>query len=572
MQEVDALLEDMGGDAGSLEHGEVLARVGSWPQSSWDALAQAAIAAPTNGDFLWLLGLHDLQCGNAAGAVELLCEAIAHCPQHALAQTALGQAMAALDLPAAAIECFALAITWYPDLGEPFFYRGNALYQLGRWEAAIDDYRQAISRRPALMQAHNNLGLALTRQGLYPLAVESLSRAVELDPDRAEPHCNLGVALYGAGRLREAVGSYDRALALEPQYAEAANNRGNALWDLGYQDPERRVAALASYDLAIASKPDYEEAYWNKALALLQTGDYARGWALYEWRWKRRAFAPIVRKFDCPLWLGQEPLQNKTIVLHGEQGLGDSIQFCRYAALVQELGARVVLEVEASLVGLLGSLQGPQEIIARGAALPPADFHCPMLSLPLAFHTDLSNIPLTSAYLTPKPARLMHWRQLHGPKRSPRVGLVWSGDPAHRNDHNRSLPLKTLLAYLPRGYEYISLQKEVRESDRADLRARPDIRDMGHALTDFSETAAACREMDLLITVDTSFAHLSGALGKPTWILLSAPSDWRWLLDREDSPWYDSARLFRQHTPGDWDTPLTRVARALQTDWPLAEP
>jgi len=256
-------------------------------------------------------------------------------------------------------------------------------------------------------------------------------------------------------------------------------------------------------------------------------------------------------------------------VLHGEQGLGDSIQFCRYAALVRELGARVVLEVEASLVALLGSLQGPQEVIARGAALPPADFHCPMLSLPLAFHTDLSNIPLTSAYLAPKPARLMHWRQLLGPKRSPRVGLVWSGDPAHRNDHNRSLPLKTLLAYLPRGYEYISLQKEVRESDRADLRARPDIRDMGHALTDFSETAAACGEMDLLITVDTSFAHLGGALGKPTWILLPIQSDWRWLLRREDSPWYDSARLFRQQTPGDWHTALERIACALEIDLPL---
>ena len=569
MQEVDALLADMGGDAGSLEHGEVLARVGNWPQSTWDALARAAIAAPTNGDFLWLLGLQALQCGNSAGAVELLCQAIAQCPQHALAQTALGQAMAALDLPAAAIECFALAIKWNPDLGEPFFYRGNALYQLGRWEAAIDDYRQAISRRPALMQAHNNLGLALTRQGRYPLAVENLSRAVELDPDRAEPHCNLGVALYGAGRLREAVDSYDRALALEPQYAEAANNRGNALWDLGYEYPERRVAAWASYELAIASKPDYEEAYWNKALALLQTGDCARGWALYEWRWKRRAFAPIVRKFDSPLWLGQESLQNKTIVLHGEQGLGDSIQFCRYAVLVQELGARVVLEVDASLVALLSSLQGPHEVIARGAALPLADFHCPMLSLPLAFHTDLSNIPLKSAYLAPQPARLIQWRQLLGPKHAPRVGLVWSGDPAHRNDHNRSLPLKTLLAYLPLGYEYISLQKNVRDSDRADLSTRPDISDMGYALTDFSETAAACAEMDLLITVDTSFAHLSGALGKPTWILLSAPSDWRWLLDREDSPWYDSARLFRQQTPGDWHTVLTRVARALQSDWPL---
>jgi len=568
MQEVDALLADVGGDAGPLEHGEALARMGGWPQSTWDRLSEAAIAAPLNGDFCWLLGLRALQCGNSAEAVELLCQAIAQCPDHALAQTALGQAMAALDLPAAAIECFTLAIKWNPDLGEPFFYRGNTLYQLGRWEPASDDYRQAIARRPALMQAHNNLGLALTRLGRHHLAVESLSRAVELAPDRAEPHCNLGVALYGAGRLREAIGCYNRALALDPLYAEAANNRGNALWDLGYEDPGQRITALHNYEMAIALKPDYEEAYWNKALALLQTGDYAHGWVLHEWRWKRRAFAPIVRNFDCPLWLGQESLQYKTILLHGEQGLGDSIQFCRYAALVQELGARVVLEVDASLVGLLGSLQGPEQVIARGTGLPPTDFHCPLLSLPLAFKTTLDTVPASDDYLRPDPERLVEWGWRLGPKRAPRVGLVWSGDPAHRNDHKRSLPLKTLLAYLPNGYEYISLQKDVRESDRADLAARTDIRDMGQALADFSETAAACAEMDLLITVDTSFAHLSAALGKPTWILLAAPSDWRWLLDREDSPWYNSARLFRQLSPGDWHTALTQVACTLVIDLP----
>jgi len=568
MQEVDALLADVGGDAGPLEHGEVLARVGGWPQSTWGRLSEAAIAAPLDGDFCWLLGLRALQCGNSAEAVELLCQAIAQSPQHSLAQTALGQAMAALDLPAAAMECFTLAIKWNPNLGEPFFYRGNTLYQLGRWEPAIDDYRQAIARRPALMQAHNNLGLALTRLGRHNSAVESLSRAVELAPDRAEPHCNLGVALYGAGRLREALGSYDRALALDPLYAEAANNRGNALWDLGYGDPEQRMTALDSYELAIALKPDYEEAYWNKALALLQTGDYAHGWALHEWRWKRRAFAPIIRNFDCPLWLGQESLRNKTILLHGEQGLGDSIQFCRYAALVQEMGARVVLEVDASLVGLLGSLQGPEQVIARGTGLPQTDFHCPLLSLPLAFQTTLDTVPVSGVYLRPDPERLVEWGWRLGPKRAPRVGLVWSGDPAHRNDHTRSLPLKTLLAYLPHGYEYVSLQKDVRESDRADLAARPDIRDMGQALSDFSETAAACAGMDLLITVDTSFAHLSAALGKPTWILVAAPSDWRWLLDREDSPWYNSARLFRQQTPGDWHTALTRMACALEINLP----
>jgi tetratricopeptide (TPR) repeat protein len=516
------------------------------------------------------LGLRALQCGNPSAAVELLCRAIAQSPQHTLAQTALGQAMTALDLPAAAVECFTLAITWDPGPGEPFFYRGNALYQLGRWEAAVEDYLQAIARLPALMQAHNNLGLALTRLGRHPLAAVSLSRAVELAPDRAEPHCNLGVALFGAGSLGDAVKSYDRALALDPLYAEAANNRGNALWDLGYEDPQQRVAALASYALAIASKPDYEEAYWNNALALLQTGDYAQGWALYEWRWKRQAFTPIIRNFDCPLWLGKESLQDKTVVLHGEQGLGDSIQFSRYAALAQQLGARVVLEVDGSLVALLGSLKGPKQVVARGTALPKADFHCPLLSLPLAFQTTVDTIPASGAYLLPDLERIAVWSVRLGPKRAPRIGLVWSGDPAHRNDHNRSLKLKTLLAHLPMGYEYISLQKDIRENDRTDLAARSDIRDMGHALTDFAETAAACVEMDLLITVDTSFAHLSAALGKPTWILLPVQSDWRWLLDREDSPWYDSARLFRQNTMGDWHTVLARMAQAICTALPLS--
>ena len=570
MQEVDALLADVGRGAGSLEHGGVLARLGSWGQSTWDGLSQAAIAAPLNSDLCWLLGLRALQCGNPSAAVELLCRAIAQSPQHTLAQTALGQAMTALDLPAAAVECFTLAITWDPGPGEPFFYRGNALYQLGRWEAAVEDYLQAIARLPALMQAHNNLGLALTRLGRHPLAAVSLSRAVELAPDRAEPHCNLGVALFGAGSLGDAVKSYDRALALDPLYAEAANNRGNALWDLGYEDPQQRVAALASYALAIASKPDYEEAYWNKALALLQTGDYAQGWALYEWRWKRQAFAPIIRNFDCPIWLGKESLQDKTVVLHGEQGLGDSIQFSRYAALVQQLGARVVLEVDGSLVALLGNLKGPKQVVARGTALPKADFHCPLLSLPLAFQTTVDTIPASGAYLLPDLERIAVWSVRLGPKRAPRIGLVWSGDPAHRNDHNRSLKLKTLLAHLPMGYEYISLQKDIRENDRTDLAARSDIRDMGHALTDFTETAAACVEMDLLITVDTSFAHLSAALGKPTWILLPVQSDWRWLLDREDSPWYDSARLFRQNTMGDWHTVLARMAQAIRTALPLS--
>ena len=246
-------------------------------------------------------------------------------------------------------------------------------------------------------------------------------------------------------------------------------------------------------------------------------------------------------------------------MLHAEQGLGDTIQFCRYAAHVAQLGARVVLEVQAPLVSLLSSLNGVAEVVARGDALPPFDLHCSLLSLPLAFKTTLADIPSAAGYLAAPSAKVGVWRERLGAPERPRIGLVWSGNANHKNDRNRSIALATLLAHLPRGADYVSLQKDVSADDAALMAANPQVRHFGEHLGDFADTAALASLMDLVISVDTSVAHLAGALGRPVWILLPVNPDWRWLLDREGTPWYDAATLYRQKAPGDWQGVLERV-------------
>ena len=351
--------------------------------------------------------------------------------------------------------------------------------------------------------------------------------------------------------------SYDKAIALKSDYADAYYNRGIVL-----QEHKQFDAALASYDKALALKPDYADAGFNKSLALLLTGDFAQGWHLYEKRWLRKEKSHDQRSLTQPLWLGKETLEGKTILLHTEQGLGDSLQFVRYVPLVSRLGARVILEYDRPLAGLFEGLEGVSAVIEKGQPLPAFDYHCPLLSLSLAFETRLETIPSPTPYLTSPPEALQRWSARLGEKIQPRIGLVWSGNTANKNDHNRSLTLTQLLPHLPPDYDYVSLQKEVRESDQIAL-AQSSIRHFGNELNDFTDTAALCDLMDLVISIDTSVAHLSGALGKPTWVLLPYVPDWRWLLDRDDSPWYASVRLFRQPKPSDWESALERVHDAL---------
>ena len=311
---------------------------------------------------------------------------------------------------------------------------------------------------------------------------------------------------------------------------------------------KRLDEAQACFERALKIKPDYAEAHCNWALCRILVGDFDHGWKSNEWRWETAHLRKEKRNFVQPLWLGSNEITGKTILLHSEQGFGDTIQFCRYVPLVAERAARVILEVPESLRELMETLTGSAQIVPKGEPLPQFDLHCPLMSLPLAFKTRLESIPCATPYLGALPSAVKSWNARLGQRRRSRVGLVWSGRPEHKNDHNRSLKLSTLLPLLDCDVTFISLQREVRPGDAATLKGL-DIVHFGGELKNFSDTAAIISNLDVVISVDTSVAHLAGALGTPVWILLPFVPDWRWLLDREDSPWYPTARLFRQNNP-----------------------
>lgn len=427
------------------------------------------------------------------------------------------------------------------------------------FERAVGWLDKALAVQPRNAPFHSDRGNALQALERFDAAVASYDRAIAIKPDFALAYYNRGNALRALKRFDAALESYDRATELKPYLAEACYNRGLALQELGRLDD-----AIASYDRAILIEPDKAEAYVDKSLALLAKGDLLAGWELYEWRWKLKDFETQARDFRRPLWSGGEPLEDKSIFVHCEQALGDTIQFCRYARLLTERGARVILEAPAELLGLLRTLEGVNELTASGAAPPESDFHCPMLSLPLAFKTDLESIPRYPAYLRSDRDKVARWANALGPKKSLRVGVVWSGSAPHHDPQERSVRLAMLEPYLPEGLEYVSLQREVRATDQQTLDASPRIRHFGSELEDFTDTAALCDLMDVVVSVDTGVAHMSGALGKPTWVLLPFPADWRWLLERDDSPWYPSVRLYRQRADRGWESVLTRVQADLK--------
>jgi tetratricopeptide (TPR) repeat protein len=426
---------------------------------------------------------------------------------------------------------------------------------------AADLIGKAISINSNHAAAYSNLGLALNALRRPDEALVCFDQALELRPDYAEAYSNRGNSLRGLNRFDEAVASYDRAIELKSDYAKAYSNRGNALKDLNLIEQ-----AVASYDRAIQLSAGYAEAYWNKSLALLTNGEFDLGWQLYEWRSKNEETSKHKRNFSQPLWLGQEDIEGQTILLHAEQGIGDAIQFSRYAALVKARGARVLMEVHHALHGLFEEMDGVDELFSKGEALPAFDYHCPLLSLPLAFKTMLSSIPSSSPYLACKTEKYDEWAQSLGERKRPRVGLVWSGSHEHQNDHNRTVALKNMLALLPQEFEYVSLQKELRDVDKEVLAAST-IKHYGEDLRDFSDTAALCELMDVVVSVDTSVAHLAAAIGKATWVLLPFAPDWRWLLDRQDSPWYASVKLYRQDQSRSWDKVLQRVGEDLRENF-----
>ena len=480
-------------------------------------------ASPRNADLLRLLGTAECQLGDLEAGARLLGEALEIAP----------------DQPAA------------------HYNRGNALKGLGRLEAAIASYDRAIALRPGDASAQLNRGVALFELGRFAEALASGDRVITLRPDHADAHANRGNALMRLGRLDEAVASLDRAIALRPDRAEAFSSRGSALLELG-----RRDAARASFDRAIALDPGHARAHANKAQLDLLEGRFREGWASYEWRWKA-IDGRVKPAFATPPWLGQESLAGSTLLIHPEQGLGDFVQFCRYAPMARALGAGVVLQVPPPLVSLVATLPGGYNVIPQGQPLPRFDFHCPVMSLPRAFDTTLATIPAQVPYLFASAAKVAAWRTRLGPRRRPRVGIAWSGSAIHKNDRNRSIALAAFAPLLELPLEFHALQKEIRAQDTAFLAQAPRVRLHADALHDFSDTAALIAAMDLVISVDTSVAHVAGAMGRPVWILLPFVPDFRWMLDRADSPWYPTARLFRQASPGDWGRVIKGVAARL---------
>ena len=449
------------------------------------------------------------------------------------------------------------AISLSPKFSNAYARRGEILQELKQYPAALSSYDQAISLAPDDANSFSNRGVVLQSMGEFRAALTEYDHALELKPMNPEAWFNRGTVLKELDDPRGALVSYDRAIALRSTYEAAYVNRGTALEDLGLVQE-----AIASYRNAIRLNPDLPEAHYNLALSSLRLGDYATGWREHEWRWRAKS-GSIYRErrdFAEPLWLGKESIVGSTILLYAEQGLGDCLEFCRYVQLVANLGPRIVLEVPKPLVGLLASLVGVEQIVAFGDPLPHFDVQCPLMSLPFAFGTTLETIPSPAGYIKNDADKLFAWQHRLGAKTRPRIGLTWSGV-----SHKRSFELSRFIPYLSDSFDYFCLQANVTASDQETL-ANSKIFQFGELIRDFTDNSALCACMDLVISVDTSVAHLAGATGKSTWILLAWAADWRWLMERDDTPWYNSARLFRQESAGDWDGVFERVANELRVN------
>jgi tetratricopeptide (TPR) repeat protein len=468
-----------------------------------------------------------------------------------------------------AASLFGRAVAVDPDNAFAHNNRGNTFKDLGRLEEALGSFERALEINPNYAEAYSNRGNALKDLGRFGHALASYDRALRIKPDNAVTHNNRGMVLQDLNRLEDALDSFDRALKIQPDYVDAHVNRGIALQDLKRIDP-----ALACYESALRINPEHAVAHWNLARCRLLAGDFARGWQGFEWRWKMARPGTAGRGFSQPVWLGKESLADKTILLYAEQGLGDTLQFCRYARTVANLGARIIMEVPGPLVSLLSTLDGVAHVVPQGASLPRFDYQCPLMSLPLAFRTELSSIPAPNDYLNSDPAKRLYWQEKLVEKDKRRVGLVWSGGSRPDQpelwslNERRNIDLAKLARLKDERIAFYSLQKgQPAQSDPARLQAAgwdgPEIIDHTAELNDFSDTAALVDNLDLVIAVDTSTAHLAGALGKPVWILNRYDTCWRWLLGRDDSPWYPSVRLYRQERPGDWDGVVERVAADL---------
>jgi len=548
-------------------------------------------AEPALADALQLLGFLLHQRGQSEQALPFIQQAIALSPGVAfyhsnlgLVQRALGQRDAALAsfMQAQRLEpgsaetcnnlgvvhadggrnedaarCFERATALHPDFAEAHNNLGIALVALARHALALASFENALRLRPDIADHHNNLGLALAALGRRPEAIESYRRAVALRPDFAVALSNLALNLTREGAADEAVATARHAVASDPQLAQGWSHLGSALQHSG-----ALVEAMTAFRKAHALAGDSPTHEANFALCLLLAGEWDAGWQAYECRFDHPAYAPLAPPPRCPIWQG-EPLQGRSILVMAEQGLGDVIHFARYAPLLKARGARVLLQCQPALRRLMGSLAGVDERVDSQTAPPSTDLAVAMMSLPHRFQTRPDSIPAAVPYLQPELADVLTWRRrLNGLQDKPRVGLAWQGSQTHGADRYRSLPLAALDALADvNGVHFISLQRDRPDEPAGPMGGR--LIDLSAELTDMADMAALIANLDLVISVDTSVCHLAGAMARPVWVLLHAGPDFRWLMDREDSPWYPTARLFRQRRVNQWGEVIERVREAL---------
>ncbi len=545
---------------GPRELDQAIALHGAGQPALAEPLYRRVLAArPGDATALHCLGLLLHQTGRSADAAPLLARSAKANPGNADTHEVLALVLRRLGRTAEAVEAYGRALRLKPANPDARTNLGNALAELGRTDEAVASFREAIRLAPASPEAHNGLGNALVDLGRADEAVASFAEAIRRRPGFAAAHNSLGVAWFELRRLDEAVACFREAIRLEPAYAEAHNNLGAVLAERGDQ-----ADAVATLRRAVAVRPDYPDAHYHLAVALLRQGDFAEGWAEYEWRRGKPGFPR--RDPAIPDWRG-EPPEGRTVLAYAEQGLGDALQFLRYAPLLAGRGARVVVEVPAALARLAASVAGVEAVVVAGTRPPPCDFQVPLMSLP---HLLGGIVPADIPYLRPDPAAAAAWgRRLTGLP-GLKVGLAWSGAPRPHDrqsnlvDRRRSL---TLAQFAPLAgiapVTLVSLQKGAAAAQQAAPPAGLALVDVMEEIGDFADTAALAANLDLVISVDTSVAHLAGALGRPVWLLSRFDGCWRWLLERSDSPWYPTARLFRQSRPGDWQPVVAAVAAAL---------
>jgi len=536
-------------------------------QEAEQLFRQLLDAAPNDAEAHYRLGLNLKRQDRLTEAVASFQQAIQCRPDHAAAYGELGAIFQqSIQHGPAAVEGRHVApsgarqpFPFRPDSAQVYNDLGVPLLDQGRLEEALAYFQQALRHDPNYPHAHNNIGAVLLAQGKPAEAVASFQKAVEFRPEDKELLCNLGMALFREGRLEEALARCGEALRIAPDLAEAHVNMGSA-----YHAQLKLEEALACFDRALLLKPALAQAHFSKALALLQMGDCERGWTEYEWR-QACPFMPPPWHGPQPAWDGSA-LEGRTLLLRGEQGTGDVLQFIRFIPLVQQLGGNVIVEVDKPLMPLLRTCAGIDQVFARWEYLPPFDVHAFLLSLPRLLGTPRATLPDSVPYMAAEPTQAAYWRnELNALPRAFKVGICWQGNRTQTVDRQRSLPLGEFAPVAAvEGVHLVSLQKGYGTEQLKALGDRFPVTDLGSRLKTFMDTAALLMILDLVVTVDTACAHLAGALGVPVWIALPFNPDWRWLLGREDSPWYPTARLFRQTTPGAWSDVFRRIGEALR--------